>query len=185
LKKQDHIIEKALGSELRKGNKNAFSTIFIAYYKDLVLFAANFTREIDSAEEIVQDTFANIWEEHKRINIDVSIKSFLLKSVQNKCIDWIRHMKILQKYNSESLTNSIGFEYDTDNYLTNSEIEGLVRDALNKLPPVISQAYRMSRNEGLKYHEIAEKLNVSVRTVEVRIGKALSSLRDELDDYLV
>ena len=94
-------------------------------------------------------------------------------------------MKIRQKYNSESLTNSIDFEYDTDNYLTYSEIEELVRDTLNKLPSEISQAYRMSRNEGLKHHEIAEKLNVSVRTIEVRIGKALSSLRDELDDYLV
>ena len=183
--KQENLIEKVLVSKLKQGNKNAFSVIFIAYYKDLVLFATNFTHEIDSAEEIVQDTFAKIWEEHNAININVSIKSYLFKAVQNKCIDWHRHVKIMQKYSNEVFTNSIDYEYDTDNYLLNSEIVDLIKAALNKLPPEISQAYRMHRYEGLKYHEIAEKINVSVRTVEVRIGKALSSLRDELHDYLV
>ena len=183
--RQENLIEKVLVSELKQGSKNAFSVIFIAYYKDLVLFATNFTHEIDSAEEIVQDTFAKIWEEHDAININVSIKSFLLKSVQNKCIDWLRHEKIKQKYSHEVFTNSINYEYNTDNHLINSEIEGLIKVALDKLPPEISQVYHMHRYEGLKYHEIAEKLNVSVRTVEVRIGKTLSLLRDELHDYLV
>ena len=182
---QQNYIETELVSKLKRGSKNAFSAIFIAYYKDLVLFAINFTHEIDSAEEIVQDTFAKIWEEHDTININVSIKSYLLKSVYNKSIDWLRHEKVKQKYSLEVFTNPIEYECNTDDYLINSEIEGLIKVALDKLPPDYSQAYRMSRYEGLKYHEIAEKLNVSVRTVEVRIGKALSSLREGLHDYLV
>jgi RNA polymerase sigma-70 factor (family 1) len=185
LAKQENLIEKVLISKLKSGSKDAFSVIFITYYKDLVLFATNFTHEIDTAEEIVQDTFLKIWEDHEAINIKVSIKSYLLKAVQNRCIDWFRHVKIQQKFENETLINSINYEFNTDNYLINSEIEGLIRDALNKLPAEISQAYRMHRYEGLKYQEISERLNVSVRTVEVRIGKALSSLRDELREYLV
>ena len=181
----ENLIEKVLISKLKQGGKDAFSVIFMTYYKDLVLFATNFTHEFDTAQEIVQDTFVKIWEDHDEININVSIKSYLLKSVQNKCIDWLRHVKVQQKFNHEALIDSINYEFNTDNYLINSEIEGLIRDALNKLSPEISQAYRMHRYEGLKYQEIAEKLNVSVRTVEVPIGKALSSLRDELHDYLV
>lgn len=180
----DNSIEKVLVSKLKKGNKNAFSVIFITYYKDLVLFAATFTHEYDSAEEIVQDTFTHIWEEHDSVNIDISIKSYLLKAVRNKCIDWLRHKKVMQNYIQDALTDSVYYECNTDNYLINSEIEGLIKIALEKLSPEISMVYRMHRFEGLRYQEIAEKLNVSVRTIETRIGKALCSLRDVLHDYL-
>lgn len=182
---QENLIEKVLISKLKQGSKDAFSFIFITYYKDLVLFATNFTHEIDTAQEIIQDTFLKIWEDHDEIDIKVSLKSYLLKTVQNRCIDWLRHVKVQQKFKDEALISSINYEFNADNYLINSEIEGLIRDALNKIPPEFSQAYRMHRYKGLKYQEIAEKLNVSVRTVEVRIGKALSALRDELHDYLV
>jgi len=185
LTSQSNIIETSLVTKLREGDNNAFSVIFTSYYKDLVLFALNFTHNIESAEEIVQDLFVKIWEDHETIIINGSLKSYLLKAVHNKCIDRIRHLKIRQKYNNEVLTNSIDYEYNTDNYLITSELEDLVRTALDKLPPEISQAYRMNRYEGLKYQEIAEKLNVSVRTVEVRIGKALCALRIELQDYLI
>lgn len=183
--KLENLVEKVLISKLRQGSKDAFSVIFITYYKDLVLFATNYTHEIDTAQEIIQDTFLKLWEDHDEIDIKISLKSYLLKTVQNRCIDWLRHVKVQQKFKDESLINSIDYEFNADTYIINSEIEGLIRDALNKIPPEFSQAYRMHRHEGLKYQEIAEKLNVSVRTVEVRIGKALSALRNELHDYLV
>lgn len=182
--KQSGLIEKVLVKKLNEGDKNAFSVIFTTYYKDLVLFALHFIHKPESAEEIIQDLFVKIWEDHESININGSLKSYLLKSVQNKCIDTIRHLKIKQEYYNKTLSGSIDYEYNTDNYLINSELEGLVRSALAKLPPDISEAYRMNRFEGLKYQEIADRLNVSVRTIEVRIGKALCALREELRDYL-
>jgi RNA polymerase sigma-70 factor (family 1) len=175
--------EKALLTKLKAGEKNAFSVVFIKFYQDLVLFALNFTHEAASAEEIVQDTFVKIWEEHDIININVSIKSYLLKSVHNKCIDWLRHLKVRQNYVNEISANPIIYDFNTENYLINSELEDLVRITLDKLSPDVARAYRMHRFEGLKYNEIADILKVSVRTVEVRIGKALCSLREELKDY--
>jgi RNA polymerase sigma-70 factor (family 1) len=182
---QDAFLEKILVEKLKEeGSKNAFSAIFISYYRDLVLFATNYTHETESAEEIVQDVFVKIWEEHEVINIRVSLKSYLLKSVQNKCIDWIRQVEVRRKYKEECLSTLLTYDFNTDNYIINSELENLIRAALKKLPPEIEQVYRMNRYEGQKYYEIAEKLNVSVRTVEDRIGKALCLLRHELHDYL-
>jgi RNA polymerase sigma-70 factor, ECF subfamily len=181
----ENLLEKVLIRKLNEGDKNAFSLIFTTYYKDLVLFATNYIHKAEQAEEIVQDTFVTIWEEHEELSIDFSLKSFLLKSVQNKCIDLIRHQKVRQNHINDIVANSPNYEYNTDDYLIDSELKSLIKTALDKMPYEISQTYRMNRFEGLKYHEIAEKLNVSVRTVEVRIGRALCSLRQELQDYLV
>lgn len=184
ISKQDGLIEKVLIKKLKQGDKDAFSTIFSAYYNNLVLFAINFTHEICSAEEIVQDIFIKIWEERDLININVSLKSYLIKAVQNECIDWFRHLKITEKYNAEITRKNYFFEYDTDNYILRSELESQIDSSIEKLPVDIKIAFCMSRYDGLKYIEIAKKLNVSVRTIEVRISKALKLLHNDLKDYL-
>jgi RNA polymerase sigma-70 factor (family 1) len=178
------IIESVILSKLKIGDATAFSIIFSAYYKDLVMFALNFTHEMEIAEEITQETFVKLWEEHDSISINVSLKSYLLKIVQNKCIDWHRHQKIIKKHISYIYDNTLLYEYDTDNYVFLSELEERFNSALSQLPEEISKVFKMNRFEGLKYHEIAEKLNVSVRTIEVRIGKALHLLREQLKDFL-
>lgn len=182
--KDNSLLEKVLLNKLIVGDKEAFSTIFTAYYHDLVFFALSFTHEPDTAEEIVQETFVKLWEEHRIIKISESLKSYLLKSVQNRCIDWYRHKKVRQIHMNEVINNSVLFEYNTDNYVLRSEIEGQIKKAFLLIPSDYREAFQMNRDEGLKYHEIAKKLNISVRTVEVRIGKALHLLREYLKDYL-
>jgi RNA polymerase sigma-70 factor (family 1) len=184
LKKYDSLVEKVLLNSLIGGDKEAFSTIFNAYYRDMVMFALSFTHEPDIAEEIVQETFVKLWEEHSKLKINESLRSYLLKSVQNRCIDWFRHKKVRQIHMNEVIHNSVLFEYDTDNYMLRSELEDKIKKTLLLIPPDCREAFRMNRDEGLKYQEISEKLNVSVRTIEVRIGKALHLLREHLKDYL-
>lgn len=178
------FVEKVLLAKLKSGDNSAFSTIFSAYYRDLVLFAARFTKDQENAEEVVQDIFVKLWEDHESIKIDISLKSFLLRSVQNKCIDMIRHRKIKDAHSSYVLENHSLFECDTDNYVLFSELREQIDRTLNRLPDELSGTFRMSRFKGLKYDEIAEILNVSVRTIEVRISKALNVLRTELKDYI-
>jgi RNA polymerase sigma-70 factor (family 1) len=184
VKKNDSLIEKVLLVKLTKGDREAFSAIFSAYYRDLVLFASGFTHESATAEEIVQDTFTKIWEVHRDLNITGSLRSYLLKTVQNRCIDWHRHNKIRQIHQNEVINESVLFEYNTDNYVFRSELESLIKKAMLMIPQECAEAFRMNREDGLKYLEIAEKLNVSQRTIEVRIGKALHLLRKHLADYL-
>ena len=185
MKNIDNLYERILLEKVREGDKNAFSIIFSAYYKDLVLFSASFTKDIDNSEEIVQNIFVDLWENREKIYISSSLKSFLLKTVQNKCIDWLRHSRVQQNYSGKVLENAELLSYDTDNYILRSELEQNLEMALNKLPDVIASAFRMNRYDGLKYTEIAKKQNVSVRTIEVRIGKALNLLRKLLKDFLI
>ena len=175
--------ERILLEKLKKGDQTAFSYIFSAYYRDLVLFAITFTNNKDSSEEIVQAVFVKFWEDRQNINISKSIKSYLLKSVQNKSIDWLRHLKVRNKFHNDLVDNTVVFENNTENYFLRSELEQKIETILSQLPEEIVETFRMNRFEGMKYHEIAEKLNVSIRTVEVRMGKALHLLREQLKDY--
>jgi RNA polymerase sigma-70 factor (ECF subfamily) len=177
------LVEKVLISKLKVGDYLAFSYIFTAYYQDLVMFASRFTRNLNNAEEIVQDTFVKIWEEHESVKIDTSLKSYLLKLVQNKCIDWCRHNKVMQTHFNFIMESPPQFEYETDSYLLYSELQKQIENALEMMPEAISEAFRMNRYKGLKYYEIAEEMHVSVRTIEVRIGKALQILRNYLKEY--
>ncbi len=179
------LVEKVLISKIKEGDSKAFSNVFTAYYKDLVIYAEKFTRDLNVAEEIVQGTFLKLWEIRESLSIKTSIKSYLLKSVHNKCIDWYRHETIVRIYHDSMKEYSISLNYDTDNYILSSELHEQIETALAKLPEELSEVYKMNRNRGLKYHEIAALQGVSVRTIEVRIGKALHMLRNYLKEYFV
>jgi RNA polymerase sigma-70 factor (ECF subfamily) len=182
--KKNLIFEQLLIKKLKGGDPESFSDIFSVYYKDLVFFAYSFTHELPGAEDIVQDTFVKLWEDHEKLNVTVSLKSILLKTIQNKCIDWHRHKKIVNNHSIYIIGNSPLYEYDTDNYVLRSEMEWRIEKAIINLPEKFKEAFEMNRFEGLKYQEIATKLNVSIRTVEVRISKALDMLRKSLIDVL-
>jgi RNA polymerase sigma-70 factor (family 1) len=174
-----------LVQRLKQGDQAAFTVIFSHYYADLVLFANTFMRDIPLAEEIVQDVFLKLWENRESIVIALSLKSFLLKTIQNKCIDRIRHMKVRDRYLENINEHQALFENDADNYLLFSELQRDFDKALEKLPNDVKQTFCLHRIEGCTYPEIADKLGISVRTVEVRISKALFLLREQLKDYLI
>jgi len=177
--------EKIIIEKYKEGDRSAFSTIFSVYYTDLVMFAITILNNADSSQEIVQDMFVKLWEDREKIVINTSLKSFLLKSVQNKCLDLLRHQKIKERYSSEFNHTALIHDYDTEGYVLRSELEFNIEKILNELPAEIAESFRLNRYEGLKYHEIAERLRVSQRTVEVRISKALQVLRERLKDYFI
>lgn len=177
--------ERILLEKLKNDDQSAFTIIFTKYYQDLVRFSFSFTRNSDASEEIVQEVFLKLWENRNSLVIHNSLKSFLLKTVQNRSIDSLRHTDITHKYVSTVLEHPILSENDTENYILHSELEANFNLAMGKIPVQYAEVFRMSRTETLNYQEIAQKLGVSVRTVEVRISKALSLLREELKDFLV
>lgn len=179
-----HELETDFLEKLKEGDTAAFSAFFLAYYADLLHFACRLTANKSVAEEIVQEVFVKLWENRQIIVVRLSLKSYLLKSVQNRCIDWQRHQRIRRTVDEEIKESANLMHYDTDNYILKSELEARLNEALMLLPLEIQEAYRMNRFDGMRYQEIANKLNVSVRTVEVRIGRALHMLRDYLKDFL-
>ncbi len=177
--------ERILLGKLKNDDQSAFTIIFTKYYSDLVRFSFGFTRNSDSSEEIVQEVFLKLWENRFTLDIHTSLKSYLLKNVQNRSIDSLRHTTISNKYAAVVLDHPLLSQNDTEDYIMFSELEASFNQAMENIPALYAEVFRLSRIEALNYQEIASKLGVSVRTVEVRISKALSLLRAELKDYLL
>lgn len=182
MEKLDTQQENFLLSALRQDNKEAFSLLFQKYYTDLVLFCGNFVRDKSSCEDIVQSIFLKLWNDRKNIRIETSLKSYLLRAVRNSCFDEFRHLEIVRQYESDP-DHSVLDNYDTENYILYSDLSAHLQQALDQLPAAYREAFEMNRFEGLKYREIAVRLNVSERTVEVRVSKALEMLRKLLKDF--
>jgi RNA polymerase sigma-70 factor (ECF subfamily) len=182
--KMELIDEKFIIGRLKSGDKTAFSFVFTSYYPDLVSFANTFLHDTEESKEIVQNVFVDLWSSHEQVLISKSLKSYLLKAVQNDCLDYIRHQVIKNKYSEFVFNNEELFENNTESYIIYSELEEQISNALKQMPADLSQAFIMSRTQNLKYHEIADKLNISIRTVEVRVGKAIQFLRGFLQEYL-
>ena len=154
----------------------AFATLFRKYYKDLVLFAGTILHEQEVCEDIVQTIFLRLWDNRGRLRIETSLKSYLLSAVRNSCIEEIRHRKIVSAHQQEILNGSVLGDHDTARYILYSDLNDHLQEALGKLPRKLRECFEMNRFQNLKYREIAERLNVSVRTVEVRIGDALKRI---------
>lgn len=182
--KLDKQQENFVLAALKHDSKEAFSLLFQTYYTDLVLFCGNFVKDKSSCEDIVQSIFLKLWHDRRTIQIETSIKSYLLKAVRNSCLDEYRHIEIVRKYETEH-KSSVLDNYDTDNYILYSDLYTHLIRALDKIPPLYKEAFVLNRFEGLKYREIAEKLDVSERTVEVRVSKTLDLLRKQLKDFFI
>lgn len=178
------ILEKDLIVRLKSGDQTAFELLFHFYYPGLVMYAAQFTANIDDAEEIVQNFFVRFWEKHKQLVPYDSLKNYFFSSVKNGSLDFLKHQKIEKKYINEMIELSKHhLAYDTDLFVS-SELQEKLKQGINLLPEKCREIFIMSRIRGLKNEEIASELNISKRTVETQISKALKVLRVELKDYI-
>jgi RNA polymerase sigma-70 factor (ECF subfamily) len=172
---QDFILHK-----LKIGDKDSFDFIFRNYYPGMVVFAMEYIPDKDKAEEVVQGVFVKLWEDREKIEIKVSLKSYIFKVIQNKCLDTIKHNSIKKRVESEVIAKSSISENDFFSYNLYEKAE----QSINNLPDTVKKIFKMSRYENKKYGEIANSLNISIKTVEANIGKALRILREDLKDWL-
>ncbi len=171
----DFLLEK-----LKEGNRKAFTIIFNHYYSGLVIYAEHFLYDQGMAEDIVQTTFVGLWENRQAIK-SASIRHYLINSVKNKCIDILRKEETRKKYNQRQITQNINYQ---GAFWTESELREMIESSVNKLPPKCREIFILNRYENLKSKEIAQRLQLSPRTVETQILKALKLLRKDLKDYL-
>jgi RNA polymerase sigma-70 factor (ECF subfamily) len=171
--------------KLKQGDKTAFSSLFNKYYKDMVLYGGNILQNQALSEDVVQNVFLKLWKDRDGLEIKKSLKSYLLRSVHNGCLDEIRHKGIVRNFETYKIKTIDGDNLYTEDYVLYSDLKNNLDEAISKLPLQCREAFEMNRIEGLKYREIAEKLNVSERTIEVRIGKALGLLRINLQEFFL
>ncbi|MBC8052291.1 MAG: RNA polymerase sigma-70 factor [Sphingobacteriaceae bacterium] len=162
----------------------AFEQLFKAHFKALHAYANAMLRDVDAAEEIVQNMFMRFWEKRELLNIQTSVKAYLYKCVHNDCLNLIKHHKIKLKYEDHTTYLMRQESNNALNQFELRELEKRLAEAMNELPQQCRTIFQLSRFEELKYREIAEQLNLSVKTVEVQMGKALRIMRLKLADFL-
>jgi RNA polymerase sigma-70 factor (ECF subfamily) len=179
----DQTKELFLYEEMKRGKEYAFDFFFNYYYPGLCVYAQKMiSLPEEEAKDLVQEIFLRFWSERERLDIRSSVRFYLFASVKNKCFD------LLRKKNKNIKVEEIitGYNVPDESFETYvlSELEILFNKSLNKLPDRCREIFELSRFHGLKNREIAGKLNLSEKTVENQITKAIHILKEELKDYL-
>lgn len=180
LVKQEQLIK-----QLREGNERAYEALFKTYYSELAVHANKYLHDIEAAKEIVQDLFVNIYEKRHNLDINSSLKSYLYKSVQNRCINVINSSKTKEKYAVFVKNSTSETENQIDREINIAELENALYHAIGDLPPKCRMIFKLNRFDGLSNGEIADKLELSKRTVETQITKALKILRSKLQPFML
>ena len=163
-------------------DEKAFCSLFYNFFPSLCVFAGRYIDNKEECEDIVQDTFFKIWRTRKSLEITSSARNLLVTTVKNSCIDYLRKKEVEHTY-IERQAKKEWLMYQDDVYST-MELEEIISRALSQLPENLRQVFEMNRFDGLTYAQIAEKQNISVKTVEAYMSKSLKMMRTELKDYL-
>ncbi len=163
------------------GDRHAFDALFRSHYRPLCAFAMQYVKDGDKAEDLVQDLFFRLWMDRERTKVTTSLKSYLFQSVRNRCLNALKVQGRVRSLNEE--VDDAEDEHNRSEE-EHTERSARVHAAIELLPEERKKVFKLSRHEGLKYHEIAERLGISVKTVENQMGKALKTLREELADLM-
>ncbi len=166
------VLEKAL-----KGDTSAFEKIYRSYVKELCIFAAYYVKSFDTAEDIVQNVFLILWERRDSIRIDGCLKTYLFTSVRNLSLNFLKHQTIhrnsIDTYSRLFLLPTVT-PYEI---AVQQESDVLLTQALEKIPERCRIVFILSRYFNMRYAEIAEILEISVKTVDAHMVNAVKSLR--------
>lgn len=169
----------------RLKDKKAFEDLFKAYYPFLCSFAKKYVDDIDDCKDIVHNVFLNLWQKQGELDAATSLKPYLFKSVYNRCLNHIRDRKKIVRHDLLMDEEPL-FDYlESNDFLEQSELETKIKESIDALPDSCRHVFVLSRFEEKKYKEIADELNISVKTVEGQMSRALKILRENLADYLL
>lgn len=165
-------------------SENELEALFKSHFKGLCKFADSYLKDYEVSKEIVQDAFVSLWMKRESIDPEKQVKSYLTTTVRNKCLNYLRDNR---KFNKELVEIESRFEtafIEQPDFLVQSELRSGIDNAIQELPEKCRHIFILNRFENLRYQQIAEKLNISVKTVETQMSKALSHLRTRLSEFL-
>ncbi|WP_031529148.1 RNA polymerase sigma-70 factor [Dyadobacter crusticola] len=168
---------------LSRDRESEFERIFKKHFKGLHAYACTILRDDFMAEEMVQNVFCRLWEKAEQLEIRESLSGYLYRSVYHESLNYIKHLKVRDAYQSYAVHQTSHTE-NASHGIELAELERRLDSALKELPEKCRTIFQMSRFEELKYQEIAERLDLPVKTVENQMGKALRLLRLKLVDFL-
>ena len=183
--------EALLVQQLKNGVDAAYKDLYDQHYQILCHVAAQYVKDDFLAETIVGDVIFHLWEGRETIEINTSVRSYLMTCVRNRCIDYLKsqYHKREVAHSDTGLRDFPVLQYvKDDDYplgkLLEKELEDEIMNAINRLPDECRRVFNMSRFENRKYEEIAQELKISVNTVKYHIKHALALLHEDLGKYL-
>ncbi|MDR1723493.1 MAG: RNA polymerase sigma-70 factor [Tannerella sp.] len=180
----DNIIkeEQELFEKVRMGDNAAYHEIYVRYYTSLCEFASQYINYSD-VKDIVQDLMMYLWEERENIIIESSLKSYLFSSLKNRCLNVIKKKQIREKAYSE-LYERLKREVAETPDVSIEELYKATRKAIEELPETYRETFQLHRLYDMSYRQLAERFNVSQKTIEYRMSSSLKILREKLKDYV-
>lgn len=171
------INENELLQKIAEGDQRAFRSVFDHYYTPVYVYALHLTKSEPVAEEIVQETFLKLWRLEVELKTITKLEGFLITLARNKGLDHLRRVKLQFKAQNNSVNTWLEMHNETEEQIILNDTRRIVQDAIDQLPPQQKKVYQLCRQEGLRYEEAAEKMNLSVLTVQSYMKLALSSVR--------
>ncbi len=186
----DRRLDSELIKSLRQGKEQAFRSVFMTWFESLEVFAKAYVEDREVARDMVQEVFANLWSKRSSLPEEANLKAWLYQATRNNCLNYLKRLKVQAKYEMRALDNYhdllLNYEalarlnFDAISY---HELMEALNNAMNSLPERCREVFELSRYDGMKNREIAEKLGISVKAVEGHISKALKQLKDQLHAY--
>ena len=171
--------EDFLTHQFKTGSVDAYKTIFNLYYKPLCSFARKYVLDLPIAEDIIQELFVRFWEQRNEIQLTTSIKFYFFQSARNECLNYLKHQGVKEKYRAHILNVSTDdFFHDK---LEEEDINQLIYQTIQSLPPRCKQIFELSRFEGKSFEEIAQELSISRNTIKNQLVNALKQIRRVLE----
>ena len=169
-------------ARLRQGDDDAFAALFREHYSWLVLSAARLLGDRSLAEEVVQDVMLELWRRREQLTLTGPLRAYLHQSARNRALNHLRHGRTVRQ--SEPFVRPPTAAPQADARVASRELQAAVTEAMAELSAPQREVFEMSRRDGLTYPEIASVLDISVKTVEARMGRALRHLRERLAPWL-
>lgn len=183
------LASKDILQKIKSGEESSFEKVYRYYYPRLIYFAKQYVLDAEVSKNIVQDVFTELWDKRHTLREDTNLQAWLFTVTKNKSLKIISQQQSRQNYDTHIKTRQLDVNYkslsdfDTSN-LVFEELQIQIQASLEKLPPACRKVFEMSRFEDKKNREVAEEMNLSIKTVEAQISKALRLLKTDLKYYL-
>jgi RNA polymerase sigma-70 factor (family 1) len=164
-------------------DQEAFEQIFESTYNLLCGISFRLTKSVESSEEIVDDVFCSFWKNRRKINITTSFTPYLIASVRNRSLDYLRKLKNEKPSTLDVASGIASGDVIASDVLAYEDLRNHLTAAIQSLPLQRRLIFTMSREQELTYKEISEKLGLSIKTVDTQMGRALKQIRNELKAF--
>jgi RNA polymerase sigma-70 factor, ECF subfamily len=181
MEQKENINEVLLISEIRNGSIEAFESLYNLYKKKLYYFSYKYLKDHSDTEELVQSVFLSLWEHRKSIDDSQSIKNYIYRSAVNNIYNQFKKRSVHNKYVDYQLQRADHENNPTIDHIYYQDLKKSINAILEELPPQQKNIFYLSRVENLSHQKIADKLNLSVRTIENQIYRVIKRIKKELN----